>query len=122
MTTKEDVREYLPELEHVMALKNQKEADEYIRDAPKPFIKLLTKILYRALNAKMPENVFKHLKRIVESNEGDTVLTLKQLMPVRLIKNNFYKKVLIYFYINSKIDLFSSGYLYRMIPKDFFDN
>jgi len=32
-------------------------------------------------------------KRIVESHEGDTVLTLKQLMPVRLIKNDFYKKV-----------------------------
>jgi len=32
-------------------------------------------------------------KKITESREGDTVLTLKQLVPVRLIKNNFYKKV-----------------------------
>jgi enoyl-[acyl-carrier protein] reductase II len=32
-------------------------------------------------------------KRITESKEGDTVLTLKQVMPVRLIKNNFYKQV-----------------------------
>lgn len=32
-------------------------------------------------------------RRLIESNEGDTVLTLKQLMPVRLIKNDFYKKV-----------------------------
>ena len=32
-------------------------------------------------------------QRIVQSNEGDTVVTLKQLTPVRLIKNKFYKKV-----------------------------
>jgi len=30
---------------------------------------------------------------VVNSNEGDTILTLKQLTPVRLIKNNFYKQV-----------------------------
>lgn len=30
---------------------------------------------------------------IVNAKEGDTVLTLKQLTPVRLIKNEFYKKV-----------------------------
>jgi enoyl-[acyl-carrier protein] reductase II len=30
---------------------------------------------------------------VVNSNEGDTILTLKQLTPVRLIKNNFYKLV-----------------------------
>lgn len=32
-------------------------------------------------------------KRITESKEGDTVLTLKQLTPVRLIKNKFYRDV-----------------------------
>lgn len=32
-------------------------------------------------------------KSIVEAKEGDTILTLKQLTPVRLIKNEFYKKV-----------------------------
>jgi len=31
--------------------------------------------------------------RIIESGEGETVLTLKQLTPVRLIKNKFYKSV-----------------------------
>ena len=31
--------------------------------------------------------------KIVGSKEGDTILTLKQLMPVRLMKNSFYKKV-----------------------------
>lgn len=31
---------------------------------------------------------------VINSNEGDTVLTLKQLAPVRLIKNDFYKQVL----------------------------
>ena len=30
---------------------------------------------------------------VINSNEGDTILTLKQLTPVRLIKNNFYKQV-----------------------------
>lgn len=30
---------------------------------------------------------------VVNANEGDTILTLKQLTPVRLIKNDFYKRV-----------------------------
>src|SRR6185503_1709153 len=30
---------------------------------------------------------------VINSNEGDTVLTLKQLTPVRMLKNNFYKQV-----------------------------
>ena len=32
-------------------------------------------------------------EKVISSVEGDTVLTLKQLTPVRLLKNNFYKKV-----------------------------
>lgn len=32
-------------------------------------------------------------KRIVEAQEGDTILALKQLAPVRLIKNKFYEQV-----------------------------
>lgn len=32
-------------------------------------------------------------KTIVETNEGDTVLTLKELAPVRLIKNKFYNEL-----------------------------
>ena len=32
-------------------------------------------------------------KKIIELNEGDTALTMKQLTPVRLIKNEFYKLV-----------------------------
>jgi len=32
-------------------------------------------------------------KKVIESEEGHTALTLKQLAPVRLIKNNFYQKV-----------------------------
>ncbi|MBS1621352.1 MAG: nitronate monooxygenase [Bacteroidetes bacterium] len=31
---------------------------------------------------------------VIQSKEGDTVLTLKKLMPVRLIKNKFYQQVL----------------------------
>lgn len=31
---------------------------------------------------------------VLRTGEGDTILTLKQLTPVRLIKNNFYTKVL----------------------------
>lgn len=30
---------------------------------------------------------------VVNANEGDTILTLKELTPVRLIKNEFYKRV-----------------------------
>ena len=30
---------------------------------------------------------------VINSNEGDTQLTMKQLTPVRLIKNEFYKKI-----------------------------
>ncbi|WP_167964352.1 NAD(P)H-dependent flavin oxidoreductase [Saonia flava] len=32
-------------------------------------------------------------KRVVEAQEGDTELTLKELTPVRLLKNEFYKEV-----------------------------
>jgi enoyl-[acyl-carrier protein] reductase II len=32
-------------------------------------------------------------KRVTESSEGDTILTLKQLTPVRLIRNKFYSEV-----------------------------
>ena len=32
-------------------------------------------------------------RRIIELNEGDTALTLKQLTPVRMVKNNFFKRV-----------------------------
>lgn len=33
-------------------------------------------------------------KAIINTSEGDTVLTLKELAPVRLLKNNFYEEVL----------------------------
>lgn len=36
-------------------------------------------------------DAFKH--KIVEANEGDTMLTLKQITPVRLIKNKFFAEV-----------------------------
>jgi enoyl-[acyl-carrier protein] reductase II len=32
-------------------------------------------------------------KAVVNANEGDTILTLKEITPVRLIKNEFYKRV-----------------------------
>ncbi len=32
-------------------------------------------------------------KSVMQAKEGDTILTLKELTPVRLIKNEFYKKV-----------------------------
>ena len=32
-------------------------------------------------------------KKIIESKDGDTVLTLKEITPVRLIKNEFYKEI-----------------------------
>ncbi len=42
------------------------------------------------------EEASSHLKfkqKVIDCNEGDTVLSLKQLAPVRLIKNKFYQKV-----------------------------
>jgi enoyl-[acyl-carrier protein] reductase II len=35
----------------------------------------------------------KFKSRVLETNEGDTVLTLKQLTPVRLIRNSFFESV-----------------------------
>lgn len=32
-------------------------------------------------------------KRIIQSQEGDTMLMMKQLTPVRLLKNNFFKEI-----------------------------
>ncbi|MDT8346561.1 MAG: nitronate monooxygenase [Flavobacteriaceae bacterium] len=32
-------------------------------------------------------------QKVVDANEGDTILTLKELAPVRLIKNTFYEEV-----------------------------
>lgn len=36
---------------------------------------------------------FSFKDRCLQLNEGDTILTLKQLAPTRLIKNEFYKKI-----------------------------
>lgn len=35
----------------------------------------------------------RYKQRVVESTEGETVLTLKQITPVRLLKNEFYRRV-----------------------------
>ena len=44
--------------------------------------------------ASTESSAHEHFKRkVTESNEGDTILTLKQLTPVRLIKNKFYEQV-----------------------------
>lgn len=43
-----------------------------------------------SVEASLHEN-FK--RKIVEAGEGDTILTLKQITPVRLIKNKFYQQV-----------------------------
>ncbi|MDL5047355.1 nitronate monooxygenase [Oscillatoria amoena NRMC-F 0135] len=43
-----------------------------------------------SVEASLHEN-FK--QKIVEAGEGDTILTMKQLTPVRLIKNKFYQQV-----------------------------
>jgi enoyl-[acyl-carrier protein] reductase II len=42
-------------------------------------------------NESSAHSAFK--RAIVDANEGDTILSLKQLTPVRLMKNNFYKEV-----------------------------
>jgi enoyl-[acyl-carrier protein] reductase II len=43
-------------------------------------------------------------KAVVESKEGDTQLTLKEITPVRLIKNDFYNKIQNAYQNNSNID------------------
>ncbi|MDR9398361.1 nitronate monooxygenase [Salibacter sp.] len=47
---------------------------------------------FAASNESSGHENFKN--RIVSTNEGDTVLTLKELAPVRLIKNEFYADVM----------------------------
>ena len=43
-------------------------------------------------------------QKIIESNEGDTILTLKELTPVRLLKNNFYSKIEEAYFQKSSVD------------------
>lgn len=47
-------------------------------------------------------NLFKH--EIVRAKEGDTMLTLKEITPVRLIKNSFYQKVEEAYQNNTSVD------------------
>jgi len=42
--------------------------------------------------------------RIVESKEGDTILTLKELTPVRLVKNEFYNQIANAYENNASVD------------------
>ena len=44
--------------------------------------------------ASVESSAHEHFKkRVTESEEGDTMLAMKQLTPVRMIKNSFYKRV-----------------------------
>ncbi|MDX1652986.1 MAG: nitronate monooxygenase [Brumimicrobium sp.] len=43
-------------------------------------------------------------KTVVDAKEGDTVLTLKEITPVRLIKNSFYNKVLETYQSGGKVE------------------
>jgi enoyl-[acyl-carrier protein] reductase II len=47
--------------------------------------------LFAVTEESSAHEVFKN--RIIQADEGETVLTLKQLAPVRLIKNKFYEKI-----------------------------
>ena len=47
--------------------------------------------LFAASEESSAHNNFK--KRVIESGDGDTLLSLKKLAPVRLIKNEFFQKV-----------------------------
>ncbi len=42
--------------------------------------------------------------RILESKEGDTILTLKELTPVRLVKNEFYSQIANAYENNASVD------------------
>ena len=53
-----------------------------------------TKDNLRLITPEMQPDLYAFLKnKIVQTNEGETLLTLKQLTPVRLIKNKFFTKV-----------------------------
>jgi enoyl-[acyl-carrier protein] reductase II len=41
---------------------------------------------------------------VINSSEGDTVLTLKELAPVRIIKNNFYQEILKAYQNNASVE------------------
>jgi enoyl-[acyl-carrier protein] reductase II len=44
--------------------------------------------------ASNESSAHEHFKKaVITTNEGDTLLTMKQLVPVRLIKNKFFKKI-----------------------------
>ena len=43
-------------------------------------------------------------QKVVEAGEGDTVLTLKEITPVRLIKNHFYNQILEYKKRNASVE------------------
>ena len=43
-------------------------------------------------------------KAIISSSEGDTVLTLKELAPVRIMKNNFYEEILKSYQKNESVE------------------
>jgi len=47
-------------------------------------------------------------KKVTASVEGDTVLTLKQLTPVRLIKNKFYERVQLFEQRGASVEEFSA--------------
>ena len=47
--------------------------------------------LFASSEESSAHNNFK--KAIVDANENDTILTLKELAPVRLLKNSFYQKI-----------------------------
>lgn len=47
----------------------------------------------RYVTSEEASSHFNFKQAVIKSSEGDTVLTLKQLTPVRLIKNDFYKQV-----------------------------
>ena len=61
------------------------------RTTPRPFRPILTPVFAASVESSAHEN-FK--QRIINSSEGDTQLTMKQLTPVRLIKNKFFHEVI----------------------------
>ena len=46
----------------------------------------------------------KFKESILNAKEGDTILTLKEITPVRLIKNQFYNEIDAMYNANQKID------------------
>jgi enoyl-[acyl-carrier protein] reductase II len=59
--------------------------------------------------------------RVVDTNEGDTILTLKEIAPVRMIKNEMYDEILALKHANGSVDDLKTLIGKRRLKKGMFE-